>query len=726
MAKKKNKQKKKNADREKEQKEPKVPALSPETRSSILVVVFGALGLLSLLAFFDRAGLAGEWFKRGVDFLFGRAAFLVPVILFGSAIAALVTFHKKRHLHLYFGMGLIGLSILGFFEVLMEGARTGGVVGYWLSYPLLQFFSLTAAAVVFGAALLIGLLVAFDVSLRRVRQELEPPSEAAPPASQPPPERKEQQLEPQADLPAEPAEAADRPSTAKSAGVLGSWRRALSGGKKKSSSLPAGPQTAKTETQKAETPAVSKIDKSYQPPSLELLDEPGGSPSAGDIRANKNIIKRTLEEFGIAVEMQDVNIGPSVTQYTLKPERGVKLERITGLQRNLSLALAAHPLRIEAPIPGLSVVGLEIPNKTASIVRLRSVLKGLVKNPPSLLSFALGHNVRGEPVVTDLAKMPHLLIAGATGSGKSIAINNIILTFTYLNSPRTLRFILVDPKRVELTPYNGIPHLLTPVVTQSQKAINALKWAIQEMEQRYEKLSQIRARDIVSYNQKAKGRVDLEFLPYIVIVIDELADLMAAYKRELESVVVRLAQMARAVGIHLIASTQRPSTDVVTGLIKANITSRIAFKVASQVDSRTILDSAGAEKLLGNGDMLYMSGDTPGLQRIQGTFVSESEVKKVTGYLSGLDITDYEEQVIQVKDKEEVITQSPAPTDDELYEEARQTVIEAGKGSASLLQRRLRIGYARAANLLDALEEAGVVGPARGSKPRKVLVDQKE
>jgi S-DNA-T family DNA segregation ATPase FtsK/SpoIIIE len=392
------------------------------------------------------------------------------------------------------------------------------------------------------------------------------------------------------------------------------------------------------------------------------------------------------------------------------------------------LALAAHPIRIEAPIPGKSLVGFELPNKSSSIVRLRHVLEVLLENPPSPLAFSLGRDVRGQPVFADLAKLPHLLIAGATGSGKSIAINNIIITLTYLNSPRSLRFILIDPKRVELTPYNGIPHLLTPVVSQAQRAINALKWAIAEMETRYETLAQMGARDIASFNSQVKKRPDFEFLPYIVITIDELADLMASHKREMEAVVVRLAQMARAVGIHLIASTQRPSTDVVTGLIKANITSRIAFKVASQVDSRTILDAAGAEKLLGNGDMLYMSTELQGLKRIQGTFVSEKEVQRVANYLRGLAEVDYEADIgeeprgqagIGIAKGEPII-------DDELYEEAKRVVIEAGKGSSSLLQRRLRIGYSRAASLLDALEAQGIVGPAQGAKPRKVLVEKEE
>ncbi len=711
----------KEKDKKNEQEEEREPALSPETRSSILVVIFGAVGILSLLAFFDNAGQAGSLFKRAVDFLFGQAAFVVPLVFFGAAIAALATFHKKRHLHLYFGIGLIAVSVLGYFEILMNGAKTGGVIGYGVAYPFIQFFSVGAAAVVFGAALLIGLLVAFDVSLRRVREEIE-----VPPASTEAPENEEGSVS----VKQSDNEQVDKKSPGEDSekgGLFGGLRSRGKKGeqKKQQKSEKQGASPGEQNTKQKESPEPPKLDKSYQPPGLDLLKEEGGTPSAGDIRANKNIIKRTLDEFGIEVEMQDVNIGPSVTQYTLKPDSGVKLERITSLQRNLSLALAAHPLRIEAPIPGKPLVGIEIPNQKASIVRLHSILKQISKSSSSNLSIGLGHDVRGNSVIADLAKMPHLLVAGSTGSGKSIAINNIILTYTYLNSPRTLRFILIDPKRVELSPYNGIPHLMTPVVTQPQKAINALKWALQEMDSRYDKLSQMGARDITSFNQKVKNRSDFEYLPYIVIVIDELADLMAQYKREMESAVVRLAQMARAVGIHLIASTQRPSTDVVTGLIKANITSRISFKVASQVDSRTIMDQAGAEKLLGNGDMLYMSNDSSGITRVQGTFVSEEEIKKVTEYLRNLDEADYEEEVLSGEQEGgESIQEQQEEEEDDLYEDAKNIVVEENKGSASLLQRRLRIGYARAANLLDALEENGVVGPARGSKPRKVLAGQ--
>ena len=464
----------------------------------------------------------------------------------------------------------------------------------------------------------------------------------------------------------------------------------------------------------------------FRSPPLDLLEDDKGKPSSGDIKANANIIKRTLQNFDISVEMGEVNVGPSITQYTLRPAEGVKLSKITGLQNDLALALAAHPIRIEAPIPGKSLIGIEIPNKTIALVGLRSVLsqEDYQSSKTSLL-LGLGRDVSGRVSFADLGKMPHLMIAGATGSGKSVAIHAIMMSLLYRNSPERLRFLLIDPKRVELTAYSGIPHILTPVITDAKKTILALKWAVGEMERRYELLAKAKVRDIGSYQGTNESGENP--MPFIVIVIDELADIMSVYPRELEASVVRLAQMSRAVGIHLIVSTQRPSVEVITGLIKANITSRIGFQVASQIDSRTILDMAGAERLLGNGDMLYMSGDTSKPRRIQGAFVSESEVRKVTQYLE----SEYSEAGFEPLSLEPegggggTIFDSlsgDGEAGDELYKEAENLIVQAGKASASYLQRRLRVGYARAARLLDILESRGVIGPADGAKPREVLI----
>ena len=468
---------------------------------------------------------------------------------------------------------------------------------------------------------------------------------------------------------------------------------------------------------------ISAKSKDYTFPPLKLLKSHSEKPTVGDLRANANIIKRTLESFGVPVEMGEIAIGPKVTRYTLKPADGVKLARIMALNQDLSLALAAHPIRIEAPIPGKSLVGIEIPNKVGSIVRLGSILGYSEFKKSGNLNFPLGRDVSGEPIFADLAKMPHILIAGATGSGKSVSIHALIISLLYKNSPETLRLILIDPKRVELSVYAGIPHLITPVITDSKKALGALKFAIAEMEQRYETLLTAGKRDILSYN---KGRRD-EFMPYLVFVIDELADLMARFGRDVESAVVRLAQMARATGIHLVVSTQRPSVEVITGLIKANITSRIALQVASQVDSRTILDGAGAEKLLGGGDMLFISSDLSKPKRIQGSFVSEEEISSVVEFIKRENPTaggdELGESSGEDTGKNDFQDFMDEDIDDDMYGEALEVIREAKKASASLLQRKLRVGYARAARLLDIMEDRGVIGPGDGAKPREVYLD---
>jgi len=461
--------------------------------------------------------------------------------------------------------------------------------------------------------------------------------------------------------------------------------------------------------------------KNYRFPPLKLLKTSSEKPTVGDLRANANIIKRTLESFGIPVEMGEITIGPKVTRYTLKPAEGIKLSRIEALNQDLSLALAAHPIRIEAPIPGRSLVGVEVPNKIASIVRLGSLLVYPEFKSSNNLGFPLGRDVAGEPIFTTLAKMPHMLVAGSTGSGKSIAIHSLIVSLLYKNSPATLRFIMIDPKKVELSVYEGIPHLLSPVITDGKKAVAALRFAIQEMERRYELLLDAGKRDIIGYNRDHSE----DMLPFMVIIIDELADLMAAFGREVESAVVRLAQMARATGIHLVVSTQRPSVEVITGLIKANISSRVALQVASQVDSRTILDMAGAEKLLGGGDMLFISAEFSKPKRIQGGFLGEDEIRKVVSFIKDENRAPADDALGEEMEgalEKPGIDEFEGGDDDELYEAALEVVVQAKKASASFLQRRLRIGYARAARLLDIMEAKGVVGPADGAKPREILV----
>ncbi len=453
---------------------------------------------------------------------------------------------------------------------------------------------------------------------------------------------------------------------------------------------------------------------------LDLLDDQSEKPTSGDIKTQMNIIQKTLENFGIQVEMGDVSVGPTVTQYTLKPADGVKLSKITTLHNDLALSLAAHPIRIEAPIPGKSLVGIEVPNQKVAAVNLKEIIRSQeFKQRKTNLAVALGKDVSGKVWIADLAKMPHLLVAGSTGSGKSVCLNAIIISLLYQNNPDDLRLILIDPKRVEFTVYNGIPHLLTPVITDTAKTVNALKWVIGEMDRRFELLSKHGKRDIGAFNRESG-----EKMPYLIVIIDELADLMAVAAAEVEAAIIRLAQMARAVGIHLILATQRPSVNIITGLIKANITTRIAFAVASGTDSRTILDASGAEKLLGRGDMLYISPDLGKPKRLQGAFVRDHEIKKITDFLKSQSEPEYLDEVTQ---KPPLGTYVPgfnfdASSDDELLGEAKEVILQAGKASASLLQRRLKVGYARAARLLDLLEEQGIIGPADGAKPRDILI----
>lgn len=464
-------------------------------------------------------------------------------------------------------------------------------------------------------------------------------------------------------------------------------------------------------------------DPNWQAPGLDLLEKKQNPADAGDVQHNSQVIHDTLAEFNINVEMENANIGPKVTQYTLKPPSGVKLTRITQLETNIALNLAAQSLRMEAPIPGQKAVGIEVPNRKAADVRIRGILDSdqwrAVREP---LGFTIGRDIAGDAVVGELNKMPHLLIAGQTGSGKSVMINTLLTSLLYRNSPSDMKLILVDPKQVEMAPYADIPHLLAPVITKPEECISALKWAVNEMERRYNLLAEEKLRDIKSYNQKKKD----EGMPYIVIVIDELADLMMIAARDVEALIVRLAQKARAVGIHLVLATQRPSVDVITGLIKANIPARIAFTVASQVDSRTILDQIGAEKLLGQGDMLLLTPDMAKPKRIQGAWVIDEEVQKVTDHMRMQREPQYDDEVtkqpVQLSGKGGVVMDMDGAGDDDLYRDALQVVVDSGKASASLLQRRLRVGYARAARLIETMEDQGIIGPADGARPREVLI----
>ena len=465
-------------------------------------------------------------------------------------------------------------------------------------------------------------------------------------------------------------------------------------------------------------------DPNWQFPSIDLLNQKQDKADAGDVNKNAQIIHDTFENFNFEVEMEGANIGPRVTQYTLKPPAGAKLTKITALADNLALDLAAHSIRMEAPIPGKRAVGIEVPNVKSATVRVSSILLSQEwQNHQGPLEIAIGKDISGTPIVVDLDKMPHMLVAGQTGSGKSVMINTILTSLLYRNSPADLKLILVDPKQVELKPYDEIPHLLTPVITEPEKCISALKWAVAEMERRYRALSEVNKRDIRGYNDLKKEAG----MPYIVIVIDELADLMMMAARDVEALVVRIAQKARAVGIHLVLATQRPSVDVITGLIKANVPARIAFKTTSQVDSRTIIDQVGAEKLLGQGDMLLTTAEVPKPRRIQGALIGDDETAKVTDFIRMQRPPQYDDEVVsqpvQLNGKGGIVADYGAQdADDDMWRDAVHVVIENHKASTSLLQRRLRIGYGRAARLIEQMEEQGIIGAADGSRPREVLV----
>jgi S-DNA-T family DNA segregation ATPase FtsK/SpoIIIE len=475
------------------------------------------------------------------------------------------------------------------------------------------------------------------------------------------------------------------------------------------------------------TALTAASDPNWKFPPIALLNQRQDKADAGDVNGNAQAIKDTFANFNIEVEMEGANVGPRVTQYTMRPPSGVKLTKVTALENNLALDLAAHSIRIEAPIPGKRAVGIEVPNVKAATVRLSSLLQSpewrAIDSP---LGFAIGRDIAGLPIVADLAKMPHLLVAGQTGSGKSVMINDVLTSMLYHSSPSDLKLILVDPKQVELTPYNNLPHLLTPVITEPEKCISALKWAVAEMERRLRTMAEVGKRNIGEYNNLKKE----EGMPYIVIVIDELADLMMMAARDVEALIVRIAQKARAAGIHLILATQRPSVDVITGLIKANIPARIAFTVASQVDSRTIIDQMGAEKLLGRGDMLLLTSDMPKPKRVQAALIDDEETAKVTAFIQEQRAPQYNDEIIsqpvQLNGKGGIVADmgggDGGGADEDMLRDAVRVVIEGRKASTSLLQRRLRIGYGRAARLIEEMEERGIISSADGNRPREVLV----
>ncbi|MFA5936000.1 MAG: DNA translocase FtsK 4TM domain-containing protein [Patescibacteria group bacterium] len=698
-------------------------SLDPETRRGILTVVVFAMAVLLLLALFDLAGKLGISLDEAMSHVLGWDKIALPFFLIAIGYHLISPERLPMKATNYIGFLLFFFSLnplvnIGTFADSVPVAEAldtaGGKLGLMIATPFIQLLGLLGAGTLFAALTVVSLLLIFNTSVARIvdvfvaiwnvlkrlflfliaplrwlvsrqaarREEVIRQSVAVQPVPVNP-----MPIEEEADEEEEETDEATE-------------------GDDPAAPLP--PPKPRKRRPRVEIP-------------LELLTKRDQRPTSGDIVHNSTVIQRTLENFGIPVEMGEVSVGPTVTQFTLKPSEGVKLTKITALHNDLALALAAHPIRIEAPIPGKSLVGVEVPNQSVATVGLREILEAREwRERKNNLHFALGKDVSGKPWVADISRMPHLLVAGATGSGKSVCLNTILMSLIYANGPDDLKLLLVDPKRVELPAYNGIPHLVVPVITEVEKTVNALKWALREMDRRFDMLSKFGARDLPSYNARAEEKI-----PYLVIVVDELADLMMTAMSDVEGSIVRLAQMSRAVGIHLILATQRPSVDVITGLIKANVPARIAFAVASATDSRTILDQMGADKLIGRGDMLFSTSDLPTPRRLQGSFVSDDEIKRVVEFLkSKYEPTDYDVSITERPAGGDTKFTNGIPVEedsDPLIPTAKEEIIRAGKASASLLQRRLKVGYARAARLLDLLEQEGFIGPGDGAKPREIL-----
>ncbi|MCF7812639.1 DNA translocase FtsK [Candidatus Gracilibacteria bacterium] len=704
-------------DQQKQRQEQWDDFLTDHLKREIWGGIWIVLAILLLVLFWSPAPFAQQIF-RGFRFLFGIGTWLIPPFLLGIGLATFlkkeIHFHPGRIIALF----LFYFSILGIIHLFVPhadshalAAQYGGAIGFALGYFPRELFGDIAAGVIFVGMLWISGIISFGIRISTFFLKSSDENTASSKKKEPKEKIAEKHFKNELEI-------VDAVSEKKK--------------KENGKSIDLEKEEESDELTEAKN---REIAGKWEPPDIELLKDNSSTivVDENDLRQKAEIIREKLEQFNIEVEMKSVHVGPTVTQFTLEPAAGVKLNKITSLKKDIALALAAENVRIEAPIQGKSLVGIEIPNKKRTLVGMREILESHAweaEEESSSLKLALGRDVAGKPIVADLAKMPHLLIAGKTGSGKSVAMNAFLCSLLWQNSPEQLKLILVDPKRVELSLYNHLPHLLTPVIMEPEKCVSALAWAVAEMNRRYKSFSENKCRNITEYNEKFPEKKE----PFIVIVIDELADLMMVAGKDVEAAICRIAQLARAVGMHLIVATQRPSVDVVTGLIKANLSSRIAFKVSSGIDSRTILDGQGAEDLLGFGDMLSLDGNNGKITRIQGIFISNEEIERITNHIKlqfpeliGNDEIQKEitAQSIDGMAKGGVLTAGTKEVGDEdlddLYEEAIDTILETGKASASFLQRRLEIGYARAARILDQMESRGVIGPSRGSKPREVF-----
>jgi len=671
-------------------------SIDPKATKEVIALLVAVLSIILILAEFSAAGKFGSVLFGAVKQVFGIVAYIFTLWV---AFAAYYLFNidSLQRVKVFFWGSFILQIMLA--ALVAPFGSSGGVIGGYFFGALSSILGQIASILIFFVLTLVTIIITFNISLRDLAG------------------RMNLKIRTSGDM-------KDLTGESKGISVFKVVRRKIGAVR---NDVPVQPMSP-----------PSPSDGNWSLPPMELLDESKGKGQIGDANKMAKTIMKTLSDFNIEVSPERANIGPTVTQFELKPADGVKLSSISARSDDLALALAKHPVRVEAPIPGKSAVGVEVPNDTIAKVSLRSLIDSeKFKKRDQNLTLPLGMDVAGEVILADLRKMPHLLVAGATGSGKSVGLNSFLISLLYQNSPRDLRILLVDPKRVEFTMYNGVPHLLTPVVVEVDKTVNLLRWAISEMERRFKLFESVGSRDIDSYNEKAKKGFKgtdgtyHEKLSYIVIVIDELADLMMQAANEVEAAIVRLAQLARATGMHLVVATQRPSVDVITGLIKANITSRVSFSVASQIDSRTIIDQAGAEKLLGNGDMLFLGGEYTKPKRVQGAFVSEKEVKAVTDFLKSQGSAVYDNSITEYREVSGLKNGhnrrggsfGGSSEGDDLLSDAKQLVVESGTASASFLQRRLKVGYARAARLLDLMEEQGIVGASRGAKPRDILVD---
>ncbi len=683
--------------------------MNPNTKGAIFTIIVFLIAFLSVLSLFNLAGPFGQGLSYGLGFLFGWADWLFILLLLLVGYWLLKSPDHKIKIITYIGLFILIFSLTGLlnffvsdftFKEIVSSGQGGGACGFGMGWLLTKFLGFWGSLLVFLGLFLVGLFLAFNTSFKDLHEKTKSlgllKEKVMPVIDDAGEEEDEEEFDS-----AELETGTDKYSE-------NTKEETLEEDDEEDEAEGATTGSRKTNSKKIVVP-------------IDLLKGSTSKPDSGDIDANMQKIKKTFENFGISVEMGEVNVGPTVTQYTLRPAEGVRLAQVLTLQNDLALALAAHPIRMEAPIPGKSLVGIEVPNQSVATVKLRDILESQAYSKrKGNLYIVLGKDVSGAPIMANLASMPHLLIAGSTGSGKSVCVNNIILSLIYENSPADLQFILIDPKRVELSAYKDIPYLLAPVLNDTDKIINSLRWVVKEMQERYKLLQAANKRNLDAYNKA----VIVNRLPYLVVIIDEFAALMSLASKEVEAAVVSLAQLGRAAGIHLILATQRPSVDVITGLIKANIGSRIAFAVASAMDSRTIIDSSGAEKLLGKGDMLFMTTESSKVKRIQGAYVTDEEINDITEFLRQQGEPSYNNDVTEKMAGSSVMGMGRENRSDELLEEAKEIVVRSGKASATLLQRRLRIGYARAAGLLDSLEQQGVVGQAQGAKAREVLISQ--